>query len=96
MDLHQYIKLGSALRKVNAADKDLWREEMYKNRWKNFFMVLVYIAVCVFFLWLGWFIKDKFFNIVYWFIWMILAGMFLLVGIYTMLSYLGMIIRGKK
>ena len=96
MKLDQFIKTAKSIYKINAANKDLWRQEMYEKRWKNFFTVWVYIAVCMFFIWLGIVMREGFFNIIYWYIWEGLAWTFLVLGIYTMLSYLAIIIKGKK
>lgn len=93
--LKHFSKLASALYKINAANKDLWRQEMFAHRWQYFLTVWIFIAVCVFFIWLGFAIKDKFYFLLYWYIWEILSSVFLVIGVYTMISYLLMIIRGK-
>ena len=94
--LKQFSKVASALYKINATNKDLWRQEMYTNRWKYFVTVWLYIAVCIFFIWLGFAIKEHFYFVLYWYIWEILSFIFLILGVYTMVSYLAMIIKNKK
>jgi hypothetical protein len=96
MDIEQAKKLAKAVYAVNSGNKEGWREKMFQNRWRNFFTVWIYIAVCLFFLWLGYTRKDMFFFELYYWLWMGLATIFLILGVYTMFSYLGIIIRGKK
>ncbi|MFA6521418.1 MAG: hypothetical protein WCT53_03480 [Candidatus Gracilibacteria bacterium] len=97
MALGQFFKFARAANRLKTpAMEKQWKDDMYNKRWKNFLTVPIFIAVCIFFLWLGFTLKQGFFNIIYWYIWMGLAGIFLILGIYTWFSYLLIIIKGKK
>lgn len=92
-EVYKMAKTGRAAMDTPGA-REAWKEEMYRKRWRNFLTILIFIGVCVFFLWIGVTFKAYFFF-VYWYIWMGLSTIFLLVGIYTWLSYLRIIIKGK-
>lgn len=97
MALGQFFKFARAANKLKTpAMEKQWKDDMYTHRWRNFLTVPLFIAVCVFFLWLGVTLKAGFFNIVYWYIWMGLASIFLIIGLITWFSYLWIIIKGKK
>lgn len=92
-------KLAEAVkqaRAMNQVKRDQWRADMYTHRWKYFFTIPFFLGVCVFFLWLGVIFKEEFYNIIGWYVWMGLASIFLLLGVYTWFSYLWIILKGKK
>lgn len=95
MKLDQFVKTAKTAYEMNSVNKDSWRQNMFEKRWKYFFAIWIYIAVCIFFIWLGFALKDKIF-IFNWYVLEILSFAFLALGVVTMFSYLMMIIRGKK
>lgn len=96
MDINQVKQIAKAAYEINKVNKGAWREKMYEKRWKYFFTIWIYIAVCVFFLWLGHTVQDSFFDTISYYIWMGLSSIFLILGVCTMFYYLWLIVRGKK
>ena len=94
--LQNWLAAAKAIKSVNDVGKDAWRKKMFQNRWKNFITVWIFLGVCGLFLFLGHTQKSHFFTIVHWYLYMGLSYFFSAIGMYTMLSYLKMIVRGKK
>ncbi len=96
MNIEQAKKLAKVAYELNRANKGAWREKMFQHRWRNFFTVWLFIAVCIFFLWIGYTMRESFFLEFYYWFWMVLSSIFLGLGIFTMFSYLWIIVRGRK
>ena len=87
--------IAKEARRINKTGKKKWRDDMYKNRWKYLFGVSIYILLTIFFLLVGWHMRESFYGAIRWYIWMGLSTIFLILGIFTWFSYLWIIIKGK-
>lgn len=63
---------------------------------KNFLWSLLFTAVAAGFFVFGLMIKQGFFSPVHRIIWLMLAGAFFLIGLFTAGNYLFLVVRGKK
>lgn len=92
--IRQMVHLAKQAQKLPESRKTAWREDMRKNRWKYFLRTPIFIAVCVFFLWLGSALKYKM-GVIEWYIWMGMSSIFLAAGIFIWFYYLWLIIKSR-
>ena len=89
--------LFKAYQKYNTPEAQRkWKEDMYAHRWKNLGWSTVFITVTIAFLWFGNNFKSGFYTPIHWYIFMGLASVFLLIGMWTWVGYVKLIIGGKK
>jgi len=81
---------------VSRSNPEVWRDRMFASRYKYFALTSLFCLASFAFGVLGYFIQDKFYTVFYYYLWMGLCGLFFVLGIITWISYLSMIIRGKK
>ncbi len=92
----KFIEVAKQAHAVHRIKQEQWKADMYERRWRYFLTVPLFIGICAFFLWLGVVLKASFNSIIGWYIWMGLSSIFTVLGIYTWLSYLWIILKGKK
>lgn len=78
----------------NAANREALLQEIYANRWKNFFGVTVYIGIVAIFVLLGYRLKRGWFTPVHRYIYLTVAWLLLAFGVATWIQYIIIIVRG--
>lgn len=90
-----FREMGELARLVaNQTDsqKKLFADDVYRNRYRNFFTLPLFFAVIIFFLYLGSRYRASFSNFS-WYILLGLVGFFLLLGFFVWISYAVLIIK---
>ncbi len=70
-------------------------KSIVKNRYRNVYTLPLFLALVLFFMWLGIHFKNKFFFSFYWYTWMGFTGLLLVLGLLLFISYLQVIIRHR-
>jgi hypothetical protein len=68
---------------------------MYENRWTYFVLTLIFNGIVGTSLLVAWMVRESMSGMVRWYIWVGLSGLFLVLGLITLLHYLLLIIRGN-
>ena len=87
------------MRKIKESIKqttNYWEQEFRKKPLKYFLKVFFGMFISSGFLVFGYLIRDKFFNEIYYYAWMVVSAVFLLMAFRALFSYLIIIIKNKK
>lgn len=80
----------------NQLKNNKFKEEVFKKRYKNFFTLPIFIILMVGFLYMGFAYRERFFSTFIWYIYIGLVSIFLILGVYTWLSYGWLIIKSWR
>lgn len=87
------------MKKIKEAIKQsdrYWEAEFAKHPVKCFLKVFFGMFVCVSFLLFGYLIRDKFFDEIYFYVWMAVSAFFLLMAFRGLCFYLIIMLKKKK